>query len=199
MMRRLVLLAAGALALAACGPVKKQYVRKDYEQQPQQQVKRLVVVTQPLPAGSEKVGELWSLIARQWVNQNRDYLVKGNLALPERPSDVSFKELCVEGLEGVLWLEPDVKRVDGGVEAAVKARLVRCADGQDEWSAEAAGSWGSEDEQYRERIAEYVGQLGDEVQPHVVPTYKLLKATLDTLPNPQLSEADIEEKIELGE
>ena len=201
MMRRLVLLAAGVFVLAACGPVKNQYVRKDYAQQPAQQVKRLVVVTQPLPAGIPQVGELWSLIARQWVNQNRNYLVKSNLALPERPGDVSFKGLCVEGLEGVLWLEPDVKLVDGGkgVESSVKARLVRCSDGQDEWSAEAAGSWGSEDELYRERIAEYVGKLGEEVQPHVVPTYKLLKATLDTLPNPQLSDADVEEKIELGE
>jgi probable lipoprotein (TIGR04455 family) len=98
-------------------------------------------------------------------------------------------------------LEPDVKLVDGGkgVEGAVKARLMRCADGQDEWHAEAAGSWGSDDELYRERVAEYVGKLGEEVQPYVVPTYKLLKATLDTLPNPKLLEADIEEKIELGE
>lgn len=201
MMRRLVLLAAGALALAGCGPVKKQYVRKDYEKQPQEQVKRLVVVTQPMPADIPQVGELWSLIARQWVNQNRNYLVKSNLALPERPGDMSFKGLCVEGLEGVLWLDPEVKPVGEGkgVEAAVKARLIRCSDGQDEWSAEAAGSWGSEDELYRERIAEYVGELGEVVQPYVVPSYKLLKSTLDTLPNPQLSEADIEEKIELGE
>ena len=201
MMRRLVLFAAGVFALAGCGPVKKQYVRQDYEKQPQQQAKRLAVVTQPLPAGNEKVGELWSLIARQWVNQNRNYLVKSNLALPERPTDAAFKALCVEGLEGVLWLEPAVKLAEGGqgVEASVKARLVRCADGQDDWSAEAAGSWDSEDALYRERIAEYVGTLGEEVQPYVVPSYKLLKATLDTLPNPQLSEADIEEKIELGE
>jgi probable lipoprotein (TIGR04455 family) len=199
-MRRLVL-AAGLLGLAACGPVKNKFVRKDYEQQPQQQVKRLVVVTQPLPAGIPQVGELWSLIARQWVNQNRNYLVKSNLALPERPTDTSHKGLCVEGLEGVLWLEPEVKLADGGqgVEAAVKARLVRCADGQDEWRAEAAGSWGSQDALYRERITEYVGTLGEEVRPYVVPTYKLLKSTLDTLPNPQLTEADIEEKIELGE
>ena len=199
-MRRLVL-AAGALALAACGPVKNQYVREGYAQQPQEQGKRLGVVPRPYPAGVSQAGELWSLIARQWVNQNRNYLVKSNLALPERPEDMSFKGLCVEGLEGVLWLDPELKPVDGGkgVEAAVKARLVRCADGRDEWTAEAAGSWGSEDDLYRERIAEYVGQLGEEVRPYVVPSYKLLKATLDTLPNPQLSDADIEEKIELGE
>lgn len=197
-MRRVVL-AAGLLGLAACGPVKSQFVRPDYAEQPLRQVKRLVVVTQPLPAGSAPAGELWSLIARQWVNQNRNYLVKDNVARPGSPEDASFQEQCVEGIEGVLWLEPDVRLADGGMEAAVKARLVRCADGQDEWRAEAAGSWGTEDDLYLERTAEYVEALGEEVRPYVVPSYKLLKATLDTLPDPQLTEADIEEKIELGE
>jgi probable lipoprotein (TIGR04455 family) len=37
------------------------------------------------------------------------------------------------------------------------------------------------------------------VEPYVVPTYKLLQATLDTLPKPQLNDQDIDEKIELGE
>ncbi|XXF77263.1 MXAN_6521/LA_1396 family lipoprotein [Myxococcaceae bacterium GXIMD 01537] len=199
MTRRLAPAAALALLGTACGPVKQSYVRPDYEQAGAQQVKRLAVVTQPLPAGSPVVGELWSLIARQWVNQNRNFLVKSNVALPERPTDPTFKALCVEGIEGVLWLEPDVKPAGKGVEAAVKAHLVRCSDGSDEWSAEAGGSWSSDDDLYRERTAQYVQQFGEEVQPFVVPTYKLLKATLDTLPNPQLTEADIEEKIELGE
>jgi probable lipoprotein (TIGR04455 family) len=198
MMRRLAL-AAGLLGLAACGPVKSKYVRPDYEQVDKKQIKRLVVVTQPLPDGKPAVGELWSLVARQWVNQNRNFLVKSNLSLPERPGDLSFKGLCVEGLEGVLWLDPEVRRSGDGVEAAVKARLLRCSDGEDVWRSEAAGSWGSEDDLYRERAAQYVQQLGEEVGPYVVPTYKLLKATLDTLPNPELTDSDIEEKIELGE
>lgn len=199
MTRRLALAAAVAMLAAACSPVMNKYVRPDYEKAPEQQVKRLVVVTQPLPAGDAKLGELWGLITRQWVNQNRDYLVKQQVALAERPSDTSFKAQCIEGIEGVLWLEPTVQRKGGGVEAEVKARMVRCADGQDEWHAETAGSWGSQDDKYRERAAQYVQQFGPEVEPYVIPSYKLLKATFETLPHPKLSEADIEEKIELGE
>lgn len=198
MTRRLALAAAVAL-LAACSPVRNKYVRPDYEKAPEQQVKRLAVVTQPLPAGDAKLGELWSLITRQWVNQNRDYIVKANVALPERPTDASFKAQCTEGIEGVLWLDPTVQRKGDGVEAEVKARIVRCSDGQDEWRAETGGSWKSQDDKFRERAAQYVQQFGPEVEPYVIPSYKLLKATFETLPKPKLSEADIEEKIELGE
>ncbi len=187
--------------LSACSTVKSHRVRTDYEQVDKQQVKRLVVVTQPLPNGKPKVGELWSLLARQWVNQNRDFIVKANLALADRPGDVSFKGLCVEGVEGVLWLDPSItlKNKDGGAEASVKARLTRCRDGEEVWAAEAGGSWDSKDEDYAQRVAQYVQELGEEVAPYVVPSAKLLSATLDTLPNPELNDADKDEKIELGE
>lgn len=191
--------ALGLALLAGCATVKQSRVRPDYEQVDRQRVKRLVVVTQPLPDGQQAVGELWSLIARQYANQNRDYLVKQNLARPERPEPGSLQALCTEGIEGVLWLDPQVRQVGGGAEVAVRAQLLRCVDGEEVWSAEAAGSWDSEDAKFRERTAQYAQQLGPEVAPYVVPSYKLLQATLGTLPNPRLSEQDIEEKIELGE
>ncbi len=185
--------------LAGCATVKNQRLRPDYDQVDKQQVKRLVVVTQPLPDGKTAVGELWSLVARQWVNQNRDFIVKSNVALPDRPADAAFKGLCVEGLEGVLWLDPGIVLKGDGAEASVKAKLVRCRDGEEVWAAEAAGSWGSKDEDYEQRVAQYVQELGEEVAPYVVPTTKLLAATLGTLPNPELTESDKDEKIELGE
>jgi probable lipoprotein (TIGR04455 family) len=197
-MNRLVLVLGLAL-LSGCATVKSSHIRPDYETVDKTQVKRLVVVTQPLPDGNPKVGELWSLVARRYVNQNRDFIARSNIALPGGPEDTSFKGLCVENLEGVLWLSPDVKRTGKGVETAVKAQLIRCRDGQEVWGAEAAGSWPSEDEHYTERIADYVKELGPEVSPYVAPTIRLLSATLDTLPRPQLNDAEVDEKIELGE
>ncbi|MBJ6760027.1 MXAN_6521/LA_1396 family lipoprotein [Myxococcaceae bacterium JPH2] len=190
----------GLLVLAGCAStVKSQRLRDDYAQVDRLQVKRLAVVTQPLPDDKAEVGELWSLIARQWVNQNRDFLVKSNVALPGQPADAAFREQCVEGIEGVLWLSPQVKRVGDGVEAAVKAQLLRCRDGQEVWAVESAGSWGSKDAKYVERTEQYVQQFGPSVEPYVVPSYKLLVATLETLPNPELTDADKDEKIDLGE
>ncbi|NVJ04633.1 MXAN_6521/LA_1396 family lipoprotein [Myxococcus sp. AM001] len=198
MMKRL-LPVLGLGLLSGCSAVKNQRLRGDYDTVDKHQVKRLVVVTQPLPDGKVAVGELWSLIARQWVNQNRDFLVKESAALPDVPTDATFKSLCVEGLEGVLWLSPQIQLRGSGAEAAVHAKLVRCRDGEEVWFAEAAGSWDSQDEDYAQRVGQYVQELGEEVAPYVVPSSKLLTAALDTLPNPELSEADKDEKIELGE
>ena len=197
-MNRLALV-LGLVLLAGCATVRSSRVRPDYETVDKTQVKRLAVVTQPLPDGKQEVGELWSLIARRYVNQNRDFIAKANLALPGNPEDTSHKGLCVEGIEGILWLSPDVKRAGNGVEAAVKAQLLRCRDGQEVWAAEAAGSWPSEDERYTALTAQYTSELGPDVAPYVGPTFRLLSATLDTLPRPQLNDADVEEKIELGE
>ncbi|NTX03243.1 MXAN_6521/LA_1396 family lipoprotein [Myxococcus sp. CA051A] len=197
MMRWAPLLGLGLLA--GCSAVKTHRVRGDYAQVDRKATKRLVVVAQPLPDEKPAVGELWSLIARQWVNQNRDFIVKDNVALPGRPSDTTFKGLCVEGVEGVLWLDPSVSLKGDGAEAEVKAQLLRCTDGQEVWAAEAAGSWSSRDEDYAARVTKFSEELGEEVAPYVVPTTKLLAATLETLPNPELTEADKDEKIELGE
>ncbi|PTL81329.1 MXAN_6521/LA_1396 family lipoprotein [Vitiosangium sp. GDMCC 1.1324] len=197
-MNRLALV-LGLVLLAGCATVKGSRVRSDYEAVDKTQVKRLVVVTQPLPDGKQEVGELWSLVARRYVNQNRDFIARSNVALAGSPEDASFKGLCVDNLEGVLWLSPDVRRKGNGVEAAVKAQLLRCRDGQEVWSAEAAGSWPSDDARYMELTAQYTGELGPEVSPYVAPTFRLLSATLDTLPRPQLNDEDVTEKIELGE
>ncbi|QRK09771.1 MXAN_6521/LA_1396 family lipoprotein [Archangium violaceum] len=197
-MNRLALV-LGLVLLAGCSAVKHSRVRPDYEAVDKTQVKRLVVVTQPLPDGKKEVGELWSLIARRYVNQNRDFIAKANVALDGNPEDISFKGLCVEDLEGVLWLAPDVKRTGKGVESSVKAQLLRCRDGQEVWAAEAAGSWPSEDERYKELSVQYTSELGPEVTPYVAPSFRLLSATLNTLPRPTLNEAEVEEKIELGE
>jgi probable lipoprotein (TIGR04455 family) len=197
-MNRLALVLGLAL-LTGCSALKQSRIRPDYETVDKAQVKRLVVVTQPLPDGKQEVGELWSLIARRYVNQNRDFIAKSNLAVTGTPEDTSFKGLCVENLEGVLWLSPQVTRSGKGVEAAVKAQLLRCRDGQEVWAAEAAGSWPSEDDRYKEITAQYTSELGPEVTPYVAPTFRLLSTTLDTLPRPQLNDAEVEEKIELGE
>ena len=198
-MNRLVLVLGLAL-LAGCATVKSSRVRPDYETTDKTRVKRLAVVVQPMPDNRQQLGDLWSLIARRHVNQNRRFIVKSNFARPGTPEDASFKDLCAEGTEGVLWISPEsVKLVGKGVEAAVKAQLLRCVDGQEVWFAEAAGSWPSEDKGYALRKEQYTSELGAEAAPYVVPSLRLLTATLDTLPEPELNDADVEEKIEFGE
>ncbi|MFZ5468242.1 MAG: MXAN_6521/LA_1396 family lipoprotein [Myxococcota bacterium] len=182
--------------LAGCATVKMHRVRADYDTVDKHRTKRLVVITQPLPDGSQKAGELFSLVARRYVNQKRDFLVKEHRAQAEAASPTS---LCAEGLEGVLWLAPTVTRKEAGFEAALFGRLLRCTDGEEVWAAEAGGSFPTRDEALEEVTAQYEQELGAEVGPYVPVAFHLLRPTLDTLPKPQLTSEEQDEKIELGE
>ena len=181
--------------LGACGSVEHVRVRSDYDLVDRSRTFRVVVVTAPLPAGDETVGELWSLIARRYVNQHRDFIVARHLAAGTPPADV-----CADKTEAVLWLEPKVGRAKSRVWAAVRARLWRCSDGKAIWEAEAKGRWDEVDPTVRELTARYREELGPSVAPWVPATFHLLRETLDTLPYPRLvRDEDVMEKIELGE
>lgn len=183
-----------AVVGSACATVKSSWVRDDYDLEDRTTTLRLVVVTSPLPIGDESVGKLWSLIARRYVNQKRDFIVKADIAVEE------MTDPCSGDLQGVLHLLPSVHLVGDGVEIEVDASLTRCRDGRLIWSAKAGGTWASVDETVRELTNNYVEEFGEVVRPYVAPTFHLLRATLETLPLPRIeSDDDLMEKIELGE
>jgi len=194
--RLLSVLAAGGLLAAGCSTVKQATVRPDWASVDAHRVKRLVVVTAPFTEGGEATAALWSRMARRTVNQRRDFLAKEEKALPSLEQATA---LCGEGLEGVLWLRPQLQRKGDGVEAKVVASLNRCVDGEAVWTAEAAGSWPSVDPEIEGTVASFTSGMDPSVLPYAAPSFRLLKATLDTLPNPVLDEKDTDEKIELAE
>lgn len=184
------------LVCASCSIVKAARVRDDWAQADQKVVKRLVVVVQPLPDGNAKAGEAFALIARRYVNQKRDFLVKQQQVSAE---PLTLVALCggEEAIEGVLFLSPTLKAVGSGFEASVVGKLARCGDGREAWTGEAAGSFPSKDPGLASVTGVYVQELGPEVAPYVPPALNLLRPLLDTLPQPILTEADVEEKLTL--
>ena len=185
------------LMATGCATVKMQRLRPDYATVDRQATRRLVVVTQPLPDGVAAVGDLFSKVARRYVNQKREYfIVKQERSMAE---GFAPQSVCGEGLEGVLWLKPTVKKVGEGVEGTVDAQLVRCSDGQEVWAAQSAGSFPSDDKHLVEVAKQYVSDLGPTVAPYVAPAFNLLRPMLDTLPEPAPNEDIANEKIELGE
>lgn len=192
---RLALL--GLLALSSsCSVVKHSMVRDDWAATDRSKVKRLVVVVQPLPDGNEKAGELFARIARRYVNMKRDFLVKQEKVVATAPELAS---LCGgdEAIEGVLALTPAVTKKNGGFEIGLKGSLKRCGDGREAWTADAGGSFPSKDDLLIEVTKTYVQEIGPEVEPYVAPAMNVLRPVLDTLPQPQLSEQDQDEKIGL--
>lgn len=175
--------------LSGCSVVKSARVRPDYAQVDSKETKRLVLVTQ-IDGSIEpkRLGELYGRIARRYVNQKRNFIVARDLAAgaaPDRAQVCAQPEGSEErGFEGVLLLSPTAKPEGKGVEMSVDAKLLRCRDGEEVWSATAAGSFASQDDRLVEVAASYAQEYGQEVTPYVAPAMNLLRPLLDTLPEP---------------
>jgi probable lipoprotein (TIGR04455 family) len=190
-MRRTALL----LLIGACSIVTQHRVRPDYDAVDRTRTVRLVVLVTPIPQGGAVVGDLVGLITQRYANHHRDFIVRGHRVADSMPGDA-----CTDGVEGVLHVSPMLDRQGEDVDASVRARLTRCRDGQEVWSASGEGSWQSRGEHVAELTDSYVAELGETVRPYVAPSFHLLRAVLDTLPRPELPDDDaVMEKIELGE
>jgi probable lipoprotein (TIGR04455 family) len=193
---------AGTLALtltllwgSGCAVVKMARVSPEWERGDRERVKRLLVLTAPHPAADEQVARLWSTLAARQVDLKRNFIIVEKLALPGlQPPPAS--QCDQHPVDAVLWLRPTAVQVGAGAEVSVEGRLFRCTDGVELWAADAAGSWPSRQQRLQQTIAQYVEEFGPEVEPFVAPSYRLLQATLETLPDPVLTEDDQLEKIE---
>ena len=190
-----------ALALAATSlvlgcTIRESRLRADYDKVDKLQTKRLAVVTQPLPEGVQSLGDMWSVMARRQVNLKRQFIAKETAALVE---PFEPRSRCKAGLEGVLWLKPNVRRDGKYLFTEVNATLYRCTDGAVVWEAEGAGRWPQQDDGVAQTTAAYVKEFGPDVESYAGPSFHLLKALVDQMPDPVLDEKDKDEKIELGD
>ena len=193
--RRLLFLCV-MVVLPACSVVKASTLRPDWAQEDQRLVKRLAVVVEPLPDGNPKAAELVARIARRYVNLKRDFLVKREVFADKA---IALAEVCGgdDAIEGMLVLHVTLTKRGEGYESELTGALQRCSDGREAWSVNAAGSFASKDERLTEVTQVYVREVGVEVEPYVAPVMNLLRPALDTLPQPVLTEDDVNEKLSL--
>lgn len=185
-----------AIAASSCSIIRAARVRDDWPQEDQKTVRRLAVVVQPLPDGQAKAGELFARIARRYVNQKRDFLVKKELSQAE---PVKLADVCggEDAIEGVLFLRPVLVQKGDGFEASLTGALARCKDGREAWTVDAGSSFSIKDAGLVEVTGVYVRELGPEVEKYVPTALNLLRPALDTLPQPVLTEDDVTEKLSL--
>lgn len=183
-----------SLLVTGCSVVKMSRVRDDWETDGKTKMKRITVLVQPLPDGNDKVGAMFARVARRYVHMKREFLVKADVARADQGDRAAD---CADAMDAILWIEPAVKTVGTGVEANVKGKLIRCTDGQEIWVAEAGGSFPAADEGLKEVAANYAQENGAEVEKYVPAAMNVLRPMLDTLPQPVLNEADVEEKMTL--
>lgn len=184
------------LSIFACSPITKNWLRPDYAKVDMMKTKRLWLIVAPLPGDNPKVAKMWALMARRYANQHRNFLIKGFQTGAKVPD---MKSICKEGIEGWMHLVPTAKKEGSKVAVSIKAKILRCRDQEPVWKTEAIGTWASNDPNLKTLQKHYSEEIGPEVSAYVAPSFHLIRAVMDTLPQPKLSDADVMEKIQMGE
>jgi probable lipoprotein (TIGR04455 family) len=192
--RTFALLVAGVAGMA-CSSVDFDKVPDDYGARFGQKLYRLHVVTAPAPAGDARIGEMWSMMAKRYVNHHRDFIAKQTSTAAALDASA-----CGEGIEGVLHLSGQLSRTGGGAKVRVVGRLLACQSGAIVWEARVSDTWDADDDNVTQLRAQYAREFGAHVEPYVAPSFHALRELLDTLPRPKLvKDVDIDEKIEVGQ
>ena len=195
-----------SLALPACGTVQSTWVRDDFAQVDAKQTKRLAVTATVDAVGlatesTQAAAQLWAQMTRRYANQHRDFIVRAALTQPDQ---LARDKACATGtadkpMHGLLTVVGKQEQQGEQVRVQVAATLLRCSDGAQVWRAEGAHTFASVDATVAELTTYYSGLLGPAVQAYVAPVFHLLRAVLETLPRPELTDDETMEKIELGE
>ncbi len=181
----------GLLAVAgACSAIDYEYALHNYRAQHADAVKRIVIGAWAPEPG---VGELAARIATDMVRLHKNYLVYEPVALQR-----GFGEACGER-QGVLEVRVlDLVTVGDDVTVRASVELFRCGDGRLLWRTEGEDTIDANEEALQQLTAVYRRQLGAPAQRYAAPLFSLLKELTEELPNPELTEEEVIEKIELG-
>lgn len=181
---------------SGCSVVKEARVVDDWATVDKDVIKRIAVVVAPHPGGVEAAGKAVARLARRYVHMKREFIVLADASATQAPS---LSESCEGGRDAVLTLALTATPQTGGFTLEAKGLLLRCKDGREEWSGSAGGSFRSDDSGLTEVAQNYAREFGEEARPFIAPAMNLLRPLLDTLPNPTLVDADVEDKMSSDE
>jgi probable lipoprotein (TIGR04455 family) len=175
----------------ACTSVRHRFIVEDYKKNPGQMIKRIVIISDPFPQNRDLAG-LVGAMTRDLIKTNKNYLVYGT-ASTER----EVGEAC-KTLDGVLRMS--VSRADaagGRIDLEITGELRRCSDKSAVWNATARASGKSRSRSLENLVQNYVKKYGDLAEVYAAPTYNILQDIVETMPNPELTEDELMEKIDL--
>jgi len=192
---RKALIACTVISLAllsfACTSVRRQYILKDYTKNPGQMVKRIVIISKPSPQEKDLAG-LVSAMTRDLLKTNRNYLVYGTLS-----TEREVAEAC-KTRDGVLKMW--VGRADAvgeHIDLEITGELRRCSDNSAVWSATARNSGKSRNRSLKNLVQSYAEEYGNQAEVYAAPAFNIIEDIVEAMPNPELTEDELMEKIDL--
>ena len=180
-----------ALVSFACTSVRRQFLVEGYKKNPGQMIKRIVIISEPSPQNEDLAG-LISAMTRDLIKTNRNYLVYGTLS-----TEREVAEAC-KTRDGVLKMW--VRRADAvgeHIDLEITGELRRCFDHSVVWSATARASGKSRNRSLKNLVQNYVEEYGHQAEVYAAPAFNVIEDIVEAMPNPELTEDELIEKIDL--
>ena len=180
-----------ALVSFDCTSVRRRFMVEGYTKNPAQMIKRIVIISEPFPQNKDLAG-LISAMTRDLIKTNRNYLVDGTLS-----TEREVTEAC-KTRDGVLKMWVDRADAAGErIHVEITGELRRCSDNSVVWSATARASGKSRNRSLKNLIQNYVEEHGKQVEVYAAPTFNVIEDIVEAMPNPELTEDELMEKIDL--
>lgn len=175
-----------------CSAVSSTYTAMRYNVMANNAVKRITVASWA-PSNEAKLGEVMAQVGSDLVKLRKNYLVYNATVF-----DLDWASRC-EDKQGVLVFRAlNVANSLDELDLTIEAELWRCADGALLWRATAEESAEIHNDDLAQMTQSYAVTLGEAAVPYIAPVFTLLQDLMASLPNPQLNDAEVEEKLELG-
>jgi probable lipoprotein (TIGR04455 family) len=175
----------------ACTSVHHRFIVEGYKKNPGQMIKRIVILSDPFPQNGGLAG-LIGAMTRDLIRTNRNYLVYGTVS-----TEREVAEAC-KTRDGVLKMS--LGRADAVgeyIDLEITGELRRCSDKSVVWSATARASGKSRNRSLKNLVRNYVEEYGNEAEVYAAPAFNILEDIVEAMPNPELTEDELMEKIDL--
>jgi probable lipoprotein (TIGR04455 family) len=154
-------------------------------------IKRIVIISRPPPQNSDLAG-LISAMTRDLIKTNRNYLVYGTVSTEREVADAC--KTC----DGVLTISVGrANAVGERIDLEITGELCRCSDKSVVWSATARASGKSRNRSLKNLVQHYVEKEGPQAEKYAAPAFNILGDIVEAMPNPELTEDELIEKIDL--
>jgi probable lipoprotein (TIGR04455 family) len=179
------------LASFACSSVHRRFIVEGYKKNPAKMIKRIVITSDPFPQNGG-LARLVSAMTRDLIRTNRNYLVYGILSTEHEVAD------ACKTRDGVLKMSvAKADAVGERIDLEITGELRRCSDRSVVWSATARASGKSQNRSLRNLVQNYVEEHGKEAEVYAAPAFNVIEDIVEAMPNPDLTEEELMEKIEL--
>ncbi len=180
------------LLLVSC-TVRYSRIKSGYESSERLRLKRIMLLVESAHT-DEKIRKLFAAVAREYISHHKEYIFFPKLLDPA----VDLVSHCAkEKLDGILTVRfYRLEKREGQVDMEVQSALYGCSTPAIVWEALARNNYASQDSDLTTLTTSYTNRIGPEIADYAAPFYLIERKLFESLPDPLLTEEDIEAKIE---